>query len=576
MASAPEFRASQTLRDGSVDLDGDGIGDYCPTDNCGDYDSPDENVSEELKDTAKALDILSKLIDLLKNLLKFKADKDLQKKLSDAEKKLNEGKQKMMDEASKLNSNAENLQISNQNLQTQLGDLTNVTDSISSQLSTLTSLTSSINGLDATIASQSLAIAESQARLDQALNRANYPIGIDGLRQQRADIRNANFDVMTNSMALNNSSESMSNLISQRNSVGEAYNSNLNTASGLRSDIAQTYGQAQTFQNAMNNSLNNYNQGASTYSSGMNDARGALSTYKGQMNTGLTLNEASQGVRGASNIINAVSDGKTATAIGSAMASGVQALARNGGPAELSMAQALIVSGLNSAGSAVDRGGNLGEISMNLARDFGQATIRVNDMQKAGMGIETGLSIMSNTSNPNRIYDGAQVLTQQVGPLINISGAVVGTASNFVPGLQGSSVAITQGTQALAVAGQGSAQIVVEAVNRFSQSGISAQTGNYPDRGIGRGLVTRTEGGPASPGTITLAGAVATLGATARQVVGGQLNSNKDFALQASATVNAIANTGMSNFGLQPQLRVGSVSIRPGVSSGSGTIITGD
>jgi len=567
---------AKSLGDGSVDIDGDGQGDYCPTGDCGDYDSSDKDTSEDLKNTAKALEILSKLIDFLKNLLKFSADSKLQKQLKDAEKKLNEGKQKMMDEANKLNSNFENLQISNQNLQTQLGDLTKVTDSISSQLSALTSLTSSINGLDSTMASQSLAIAESQARLDQALNRANYPIGIDGLRQQRADIRSANFDVMSNSMALNNSNEAMSNLVSQRNSVGEVYNSNLNTASGLRSDIAQTYGQAQTFQNAMNNNLNNYNQGASTYSSGMNDARGAVSDYRGEMNTNLNLNEASQGVQGASNIINAVADGKTATAIGSAMASGVQALARNGGPAELSMAQALIASGLNSAGSAVDRGGTTGEIAMNLVRDFGQATLRVNDMQKAGMGIETGLSIMSNTSNPNRIYDGAQLLTQQVGPLINISGAVVGTASNFVPGLQGSSVAINQASQALAVAGQGSAQIAVEAVNRLSQSGISAPTGNYSDRGIGRGLVTRAEGGPASPGTITLAGAVATLGATARQIVGGQLNSNKDFALQASATVNAIANTGMSNFGLQPQLRVGSVSIRPGVSSGSGTIITGD
>ena len=195
---------AKSLGDGSVDIDGDGQGDYCPTGDC-DYDSPDKDTSEDLKNTAKALEILSKLIDFLKNLLKFSADSKLQKQLKDAEKKLNEGKQKMMDEANKLNSNFENLQISNQNLQTQLGDLTNVTDSISSQLSTLTSLTSSINGLDATMASQSLAIAESQARLDQALNRANYPIGIDGLRQQRADIRSANFDVMTNSLALNNS-----------------------------------------------------------------------------------------------------------------------------------------------------------------------------------------------------------------------------------------------------------------------------------------------------------------------------------------------------------------------------------
>lgn len=564
---------AKSLGDGSVDIDGDNIGDYCPSGDC-DYGSSDKDTSEDLKNTAKALEILSKLIDLLKNLLKFKADSDLQKKLNDAEKKLNDGKQKMMDEANNLNSNFENLQISNQNLQTQVGDLTKITDSISSQLSTIASLTSSINGLDSTMANQALAIAESQARLDRALDRANYPIGFDGLKQQRNDIRSANFDLMNNSMALNSSSESMSNLLSQRNSVGEAYNSNLNTASGLRSDISQTYGQIQTFQNATNNSLNNYNQGAGLYSSGMNDARGALSTYKGQINTGLSLNEASQGVQGASNIINAVSDGKTATAIGSAMASGVQALARNGGPAELSMAQALIVSGLNSAGSAVDRGGNLGEIATNLARDFGQATIRVNDMQKAGMGIETGLSIMKNTSNADRIYDGAQVMVQQVGPLINVSGAIVGTASNFVPGLQGSSLAITQGAQALAVLGQGSASILVEATNRFSQGGISAPTGTYPDRGIGRGLVTRAEGGPTSPGTITLAGAFSVLGSTARQIVGGQIGGNRDFALQASSTVNAIANTGMSNFGLQPQLRVGSVSIRPGVSSG--TIITGD
>ena len=578
MASAPEFRASQTLRDGSVDLDGDGIGDYCPTDNCGDYDSPDENVSEELKDTAKALDILSKLIDLAKNLLKGKADRDLEKKVKDAEKKLNEGKQKMMDASSDLNANADGLANANGAINELAGNLSNLTDSINNQLSTISSLTSSINGLDANLVSQSLAIADSQARLDQALNRANYPLGIDGLKQQRSDIRNANFDLMNNRMSMNDTSEQMSNLLGQRNAVGEAYNSNIATASGLRSDISQTYAQAQQFQNGMNNSLSKYNEGASLYSSGANDVRGALSTYKGEMATNLSLTEASRGVSGLSNVMNAVADGKTATAIGSAMASGVEAGARNGGPAELSMAQSLIASAFNSGGNAIDRGGNFVE---NFARDFGQATLRTTDMMKVGMGIDTGISIMNNSSNPNRVYDSAQVMTQQIGPLVNISAGIVGTASQFVPGLQGSSATINQAGKVLAVGAQGMGAIVVEGANRMSQSGISAPTGNYPPymtgpqgQGAYRGLLTRSEGGPTSVGTIGLAGSVATLNSMAQQLVGGQF-SNKDFAMQASSTVNAIANTGMSSLGLNPQMRIGSVSLRPG-SVGIGTGVAGD
>ena len=551
-----------SLPDGSVDIDGDGIGDYCPSGGCdGSEYGPDSVTSDDLKTTSKILDIISQVTDLVENLLKTKADSDLKKGLDDAKKNINEGKDKMIDAGEKINSNLNNLADKNAEVTDLANQLSNIQSTLSNQLANIASLTGNLSGLNTQLSNQTAELNQAQDRLDQAMARTDI-----SLPEKRAEIRSANYDLMQKSLSVNETNFNLANVTDSLNSAGSQYNQTLSQASSTRDNLATSYGQAQTFQNALNTSVGQYNQGSQQYSQGVNSVKDSVGTYQNQVSQLTTVAEASAGASGLSKVLNSVANGQYAGATGNALLSGVDAYSRNGGPFEISMARGLIGAGVNSASQAVDGAfgtGNWNNVATNFAKDFGQATLRTNDMQKVGQNLDLAYTIANNPSNPNRIYDASQVIVQQIGTTFQIGTTITQTASSVLPGMQGMSPAIGIVGASLGTGAQGLASTVVETANKLYTQGLSAPIGNYPGLGIGRGLVSREAGGPTSAVSTLILGSGVSIASTAKQAVIGSLTS-QNFAMQASSTVNAIANTGLPSAGVTTQLRVGSVSLRSG------------
>lgn len=550
-----------SLADGTVDVDGDGSGDYCPSGDCGGSEyGPDSVTSDDLKTTSKIFDIISKVTDLVKNLLKTKADSDLKKGLDDAKKNINEGKDKMIDAGDKINSNLNNLADKNGEVTDLANQLSDIQSTLSNQLADIASLAGDLSGLNAQLSNQTAQLEQAQARLDQALARTDISFA-----EKRLEIRSANYDLMQKSLSVNETNFNLANVTDSLNSAGAQYNQSLSQASATRDNLATSYGQAQTFQNALNASVGQYNQGAQQYSQGVNSVKDSVGNYQNQVSQLTTVAEASAGASGLSKVLNSVANGQYAGATGNALLSGVDAYSRNGGPFEVSMARGLIGAGVNSASQAVDGAfgtGNWNNVATSFANDFGQATLRTNDMQKVGQNLDLAYTIANNTSNPNRIYDASQVLVQQVGTTFQIGTTIAQTTSSILPGMQGMSPAIGIVGASLGTGAQGMAQTVVESANKLYTQGLSAPVGNYPGLGIGRGLVSREAGGPTSAVSTLIFGSGVSIASTAKQAVVGSLTS-QNFAMQASSTVNAIANTGLPSAGVTTQLRVGSVDLRP-------------
>jgi uncharacterized phage infection (PIP) family protein YhgE len=527
----------------------------------GGSDSDTSDTSETLKDASLALNIFSKVLDLVKNLLKTKADSDLKKGMDDAKKNITEGKDKMINSGENVNNALNGLSDANSKVTDFANQLSEIQSTLSSQLANIASMTGDLSGLNAQLANQTTALNQAQARLDQAMSRTDF----SSLGEKRTEIRSANYDLMQKSLAVNETNFNLATVTDSLNSAGSQYNQSLSQASATRDNLANSYGQAQTFQNALNTSVGQYNQGAQQYSQGFTGLKDSVGNYQNKISQLSTVAETSAGASGMANVLNSVANGQYAGATGNALLSGVDAYARNGGPFELSMARGLIGAGVNSASQAVDgsfASGDWSNAGLNFAKDFGQATLRTNDMMRVGQGIDLAYTIANNTSNPTRIYDASQVLVQQVGTTFQIGTTVAQTGSVLFPGAQAVSPAIGIIGPTLGTGAQGLASTVVETANKLFTQGLSAPTGNYPALGIGRGLVSRESGGPTSAVSTLVLGGGVSMASTAKQAVVGSL-TNQNFAMQASSTINAIANTALPSAGITTSLRVGSVELRP-------------
>ena len=558
------------LPDKTVDVDGDGVGDFCPEDSdC--YGGGDEPISldDVLKGSATGVGIMSWIIDFIKDFTKTQADNKLQQDMKKASDKINSGKDGMADAGGKIDSASQALFGENQNISGLASDLFSLGNTASNQLSTLNSLATSISGFQNTLQQQTLALNDANARLDYAMNRANYPAGIKGLQQQRADARSANSDILNISTAKLQTESSLSSLTAQSTTVGSQYNQTLSQISSKQSDLVSAYDRASTFQNALNSGVNQWNQSAKTYSDGVNDVRSGVNNYQNTINnTVVPLAETASGLSGASKVLSAVSEQKYGQATAEALKSGLNQAIISGAPPELSMVKGLAGAVIDSAGKAVDRGGDPRQGMLNFAQAVGDATIRVSDMVKIGQNLSLANTILNNPTNPNRVYDASQVVVQQVGTAVQVGGTITQTVSSVVPGAQALSPLIGVGVRAGAPIAQGLAQTTVEAVNQLSQGRVF---GNLTPGGDqlsafpvgGRQIGNRPAG--YTPGST---GAVETIvgGSLVSMIQGGKavtigLVQNQNYANQASAMVNAIANTGLGGKPLPP----GSVTIRTGM-----------
>jgi len=577
------------LSDGSVDVDGDGVGDYCPFGaNC-DYDGPDSPTGggggggsgnggnggdggdggddgfwKGLLDKASTgFEILAGVVDAVRGLAQSQADKKFSDDLSKASDKMNAGRDGMIQAGEKIDSASSALFGENQNITSLANSFSDITSTINSQISQLNALASTISSLSQTATAQAQAYADAQARLDYAMNRANYPAGGAGLKQQRTDAQSARSDMTNISISQLNTQNSLSGAVNQSNTIGSAYNQNLSTQSGIRSDLVSAYDRAQTFQNALNGGVADYNNSAKVYSSGVNDVRSASTDRQNTYQNTLTpMAESSNGLRGAGQVISAVNDGQYATATSKALQTGLNQALISGAPAELSLARGLAGAVLDGAGKAVDqKSGMLG-----FAQAVGDATIRVSDMVRVGQAVDLASTIMSNSNNPNRVYDASQVLTQQVGRTVEIGGTIAQTVSSVLPGAQGAGPIINGATKALAPTAQGLAQTTVEAVNQLAQGKVfgnltpgASNLSAFPVGG--RDIGNRPAGyTPGSTGALQTAvvGSLVSIGKGAEAVTVGLVQNNRNFAMEASAVINSMANTGLPKSGSNTQ-----VTIRP-------------
>ena len=519
----------------------------------------DKEEDTTLKDASLALDILSKVVDLTKNLFKVKADIDFKNGMDKAQKNISEGQNKMINSGEGVNNALNGLSDANSKYTDFANQFSQIQSTLSSQLANIASMTGDLSGLNAQLSNQTAQLNQAQSRLDQAIARTDLT-----LPQKRVEIRSANYDLMQANLAVNDTNFNLANVTESLNSAGAQYNQTFSEASGIRSNLTTSYAQSQAFQNALNANVAQYNQGAQQFSQGVSGAKDVAGNYKNTIDQLSTVAEASAGASGMSKILGSIDNGKYAQATGDALLSGVDAYARNGGPSEISMARGLIGAGINSASQAVDgafASGNWTEIASNFTKDFGQATLRTNDMQRVGQNIDLAYSIMNNTSNPNRAYNAGEVLVQQIGPISQISSTITKTVSTIIPGAQGISPAVEIIIPSLGVGLQGAGQTLLEAGNKLFTQGLSATVGDYPSLGIGRGLVVRESGGPTSPVSDFVFGSGVSIASTAKQAVLGSA-TGQNFAMETSATIKAIANTGLPSAGVKTQVSAGSVTFK--------------
>jgi len=528
----------------------------------GGFPGPGDDSSETRKDIELWSGIFSGILDGVKELLKMGADQAFEKSLNDAKKDIDQGKEGMAKYGEQVGINTGLLSENNALITEKGGLLSLVSSAINGQLSSLANLSESLSGLNGQLYNQTLALESAQARLDQAMNRANYPLGMAGLQKQRADIRSANYDVMTNGLAVNETNYQISNTQEAYNTVGSQLNQNLSTASGLRSDITTAYGQSQKFNEAINGAVAGYNQSAQQVGQGVRGIGDAVNTRQDYtQNVLFPMAEGSAGIRGGGQIAGAMVEGKYGEATGIALAKGIEGYVRNGGPVELGASQALIGSASIGIGKAVDSnlraGVDLRQGSLNIIQEVGQATLRTTDVVNVIRQVDTAYTVATNKNNPDRIYDGAQVLSPAIGKIASIGGTYVNTATALVPGLQPISMPLNVATGALPALSQGAFQTLTEGANKLVTSGVSGSVGNYPSRPIGRDLVNRPNGGTASLPTIVGGGVILTLTGGARGMTEGRLTGNNMSGWTAGA-INSLATTGTLKATIPPgTVRIG-------------------
>jgi len=515
----------------------------------GDYQGNDEDLSPDAKEILKTIafwsPILSGVGDLTKNFLKSYADAKLANDLNSAKGKMDQARSGMADYGGRIGADMGNIGQSNENLGSLGNTLFDLGNGISSQLSALSNISQSIGSLNTQLSQQTMALEGAQRRLDQAMARTDLSLG-----EKRSEIKSANADVRDKNLAVNDTSFQISSMTDSYNLVGSQLTQNIQTANIVKSDLATEYAQNQKFREALKADVKGYNQSAEAFSSAMGDARDAVNSYKDFGNNVLMpIAEGSAGIRGLGKISGAVADGKYGEASGIALSSGFDAYVRNGG-SQLGAVQGLVGGSLVGIGMGIDdtikSGGDIGDFIVNASSRVGQATLRTNDMMKVADGFDVAYTVLNNQANPNRVYDSAQIMIQQMGPSASIVGTWMTTASSLIPGINAISPAVGVVSKVLPATAQGATAIAVETVNKVATSGFSGTVGDYPTRPIGRGLVVRESGGTASALTIMGAGGVATAINAGKSVTLGLIN-NKDYAMEASSAVNSIATTGILN-----------------------------
>lgn len=525
----------------------------------------DDSIAEDCRKVAKPvadfLDILAKSLNMAGNFIDQKSRLDLQDAFNQGSSRMGDGYRDLSDSGVQFDQSAPDYLDSGFKLNDYAAKLGDLNAMLKSQQSDIKNLDATVQNLENQKPSLDQALRTAEAQQSYAKNPANYPRTPAGLSRQRADQRNASTAVANAKTALVNNERSVADARDLQNSIGAEYNATLQSARQTEAQRASEASRNATALGEMERAQALQNRGYQKVGEGQKTVREGVHKYQSvQDNLVGPIMESATGVRVGANVARSVAQGENAVAVGHAMKGGIEAVARHSGDAGLQRASGLGGSIVLGIAKAVDQnireGGTFEQGAEMSARAVGQATIRYNDMERIGSAIETAGTIFKNETNPKRVKDGFDLLTQQVGPSVRIGTQIGSTVMSLYPGAEVATPLVNALGEAVATGAQGLTATAVNVVDKIAKGEISAPAGEYPARPIGRCLVDRTSGGQTSAFSTGFFGLLGTGGLMGLSL----LNSNEDYALRASALVDSIATTGEGAVQWDPP-----VTIRPGI-----------
>lgn len=523
-------------------------------DSSGTLQGPGKTPDEDLQNASTALNYLSQFLDGVRGGLNYYEKQKFQKSLNEGISKMQEGQSKMADAAFDFN-NATAGWLEQSGVYTEIkNQLKQYESSITASKASMDSLSSLIFQQSSNLSSARQATEIAKAKVAYASDNSNYPrpadptARIEVIKKQREDLRLARAEEKTASLNYASLQNDISQNTKSYNSQLDTYNTNRELAKAQERGANQARAIADRYKADADVARDRMLAGQSEYIDGSNTVKGAVREFKDvQKNVILPLAEGANGVAGVAKILDSVSRDEFYTAGADGFVTGYDALARYSGNPFVAMSSSLVGQAARIAGKAMDSsGGNIDIATDKFLSDFGQATIRLNTAIKVADNLSLASTVLSNESNPTRVYDAMQIASDQVGDAVKVVTGVAQTASAFVPGAQAFTPVIGPVGDVAGVALQGVSRMAVEAVNTaWEQGGLSAPVKEYRARPMGRGLVYRDSGGPASAGTIAIAGLAKTIEGVSRQVVAEVVQQDRNIALETSAKIHDMARTAL-------------------------------
>lgn len=519
-----------------------------------------KSACADIKSVSDALNILATIGNAVGQGANMVAQSQFQDAIRDGQGKMVEGQNELLENGATLNDSMADWLSQSSNFNTLNTQLSNIGSVISSTQSQISSLSSSLSSLNAQLASSQQAVADANARLASAQNSANYPRTPAGLSRQRADLQSANTAVRDASLSQASIQNQISSTTTAYNSAVASNNSAVAEAQSLSAQAEATRAGAEQARAVAERAQQGVIRGQEKYGDGVRTIQQGAREYQNvQRNVVVPAIESANGMRGVSGVLDSVSRERFYEAGGKGFSEGYASASRLSGNAGMMNATGIVSGAINSFANALESGAEGPELASQAMQNFGQATLRTGDMANIADNLGLADCIFSNTSNPNRVYDGFSVLSDQIAPGIGVASGIAQTLAPFVPPLGAVSPAIPFLENFLGTGAQGLARTAIESVNTaWKQGGLSSRIGDYVDRGIGRGLVDRPYGNAPSAGTVGIAGLAETLTEATKSLLNPIFGKGGSNASQASATINQIANTGRI-----PPLRAGDISIRP-------------
>ena len=574
-----------------ADINNDGFGDFqCTDESCAelDYQGPDQDTSgtgdpeKELKYASLALSVLEKLLSFAKLVGDKIAESELRNAISKAKEKINSGQNQMSGASDKMYDYGLGIGEANSQLNQLSPELSQIKLDIGNTLSTMADLTTAISGVNGQISNLNTELAQANAIMDKAMNRANYPMTVDGLKQWRSDrmtsAKNV-FDISNNIAGLENTREGY---VDSLNVAGSKYNSLIPIAEAKTEGVKNAYDVLHSYEAKVAEASQQWRNGAGEVQGGQKTLENGLQKYNSyQENVAVPLLEASSGSRNLSSALNSFSEYNYVTGSEQIIKGGLESLVRNGGDAFAKQAFGSFGQLSDSLATSLDRtiknGGNVSDFMKDALIESGNSFVGLNHFMASQQSFELANAISENKSNPIAERQAWLELSRNAVPEAIQGGAKIAETTLQLSPYPGATTLVRALTPAFSVGSTGFFTTGIEAVNTPTSQEIYRGEKNPLSIGGSGGIRNLTQPYPAGlPGkaTVVMAGIGITLSELGKSTISQQIASGS---VNTGNVQDKILNMSKSGYWTPPLRASGpdSISIRPGVP-GTPTGITVD